>query len=89
MKAVIFYELGNVSMDKVREVYPRHKAIVNEFAKDGKVIAIGTFANPTEGSMGVFIDKASADDFVKNDPFVKEGVVEKVTIKEWNETMLK
>jgi len=89
MKAVVFYELGNVSLEKVREVYPRHKMIVDEFAKDGKVLAIGTFANLTEGSMGVFIDKASAEDFVKHDPFVKEGVVGKVTIKEWNEILLK
>ncbi|MDQ2718677.1 MAG: YciI family protein [Bacteroidota bacterium] len=89
MKAVIFYELGNVTMEKVREVYPRHKSIVDEFAKDKKIIAIGTFANPTEGSMGVFIDKESAEDFVKQDPFIKEGVVGKVTIKEWNEILLK
>ncbi|MEO8861579.1 MAG: YciI family protein [Ginsengibacter sp.] len=89
MKAVIFYELGNVTMEKVREVYPRHKAIVDEFANDKKIIAIGTFANPTEGSMGVFIDKESAEDFVKQDPFIKEGVISKVTIKEWNEILLK
>ncbi len=89
MKAIIFYELSKVTMEKVREVYPRHKIIVDEFAKDKKVIAIGTFANPTEGSMGVFIDKASAEDFIKADPFIKEGIVGKVTIKEWNEILLK
>ncbi len=88
MKAVIFYELGDVTMEKVREVYPRHKIIVDEFSKDKKVIAIGTFANPTEGSLGVFVDKVSAEDFVNQDPFVKEGVVGKVTIKEWNEILL-
>jgi uncharacterized protein len=51
MKAVDFYELGSVTMEKVMEVYPRHKDIVDSFVKDGKIIAIGTYANPAEGSM--------------------------------------
>jgi uncharacterized protein len=89
MKALVFYELGNVTMEKVREVYPRHKIIVDEFAKNKKIIAIGTFADPTEGSLGVFTDKASAEKFIKEDPFVTEGVIAKVTIKEWNEVLLK
>ncbi len=89
MKVVVFYELGNVTMEKVREVYPRHKKIVDEFAKEKKVIAIGAFANPAEGSMGIFTDKASAEDFIQQDPFIKEGIVGKVTIKEWNEILLK
>jgi uncharacterized protein YciI len=88
MKAVMFYELGNVTMEKVREVYPRHKTIVDGFVNDKKIIAIGTFANPAEGSMGVFIDRASAEDFIKLDPFIKEGIVSKVIIKEWNEILL-
>lgn len=88
MKAVIFYELANVTMEKVMEVYPRHKQLVDKFSEQGKIIAIGTFANPTEGSMGIFKDKSSAEDFVSQDPFVKEGIVGKYTLKEWNEILL-
>ena len=89
MKAVVFYETGNVGMEKIMEVYPRHKQLVDDFSKQGKIIAIGTFANPAEdGSMGVFTDKASAEEFVHQDPFVKEGIVAKATIKEWNEILL-
>lgn len=89
MKAVVFYELNNVTMDKVRDAYPRHKKIVDDFTNAGKIIAIGTFANPMEGSMGIFIDKLSAEEFVSKDPFVEEGIIGKVTIKEWNEILLK
>ncbi len=88
MKAVIFYELGNVSMDTVRQVYPRHKKVVDEFHSKGKLIAVGTWANPAEGSMGIFKDRQSAEEFVKIDPFVLERLVGKVTIKDWNETIL-
>ena len=89
MKAVVFYERNSdVTVEKVMEVYPNHKKLVDEFSSFGKVIAIGAFANQTDGSMGVFKDKASAEDFISQDPFVKEKLVGKITIKEWNEILL-
>ena len=89
MKAVVFYERGsNIPTEKIMEIYPRHKQLVDEFSKVGKIIAIGTFANSTDGSMGVFTDKICAEEFVNQDPFVKEGIVGKITIKEWNEILL-
>ncbi|MDR2146262.1 MAG: YciI family protein [Tannerella sp.] len=89
MKAVVFYETSNVGMEKIMEVYPRHKQLVDDFSKEKKIIAIGTFANPVaDGSMGIFTDKANAEEFIRQDPFVKEGIVAKATIKEWNEILL-
>ena len=41
-----------------------------------------------DGSMGVFKDKTCAEEFVSQDPFVKEGIVGKITLKEWNEILL-
>ncbi len=89
MKAVIFYELAAAAaVEKIKEAYPRHKEVVDRFRSKGKILAIGAFANPLEGSMGVFTDKLSAEDFIRDDPFVIEGIVGKITIKEWNETLL-
>ncbi|HJW29104.1 MAG TPA: YciI family protein [Saprospiraceae bacterium] len=88
MKAILFYETAPVTMDAIMAVYPRHKALVDQFATQGRIIAIGTYANPAEGSMAIFKDKQSADDFTRQDPFVLEGIVAKFTIKEWNETLL-
>ena len=89
MKTVVFYERSSdVTVEKVMEIYPKHKQIVDAFAKEGKVIAIGAFASPEDGSMGVFKDKISAEEFVSQDPFVKEGVAGKITMKEWNGILL-
>ncbi len=88
MKAVVFYEADTALMDKLRAVYPRHKILVDSFAKDGKVIGIGTFANISDGSMGIFRSREFADEFVKQDPFVTEGLVSKITIREWNDSLL-
>lgn len=88
MKTVVIYELGTEPMEKIREAFPRHKLLVDSFAKLGKVIAIGTFANVADGAMGIFRDKECAEDFIKQDPFVLENLIGKVTIREWNEILL-
>jgi hypothetical protein len=50
---------------------------------------VGTFADPVkDGSMAIFSTREAADEFVKDDPFVLNGVVRNVTIKEWNETLV-
>jgi hypothetical protein len=47
---------------------------------------VGTFADPQEdGSMGIFVTRESAEEFVKDDPFVRQGVVRDWRILDWNE----
>ncbi len=83
MKTVVLYENPGSSMEKFMEVYPRHQAVEDQFVKAGKVLGIGAFAIPGDGSMAIFIDKESAEDFVKQDPFACEGLYSSVIIKEW------
>ncbi|MDQ0476538.1 YciI family protein [Chryseobacterium gotjawalense] len=87
MKAVVFYEHADAPMEKFMEVFPKHQVVEDEFIKAGKVLGTGAFAVPGEGAMAIFIDKAVAEEFVKRDPFVLEGLIAKVTIKEWNDEM--
>lgn len=89
MKAVVFYESApDITMDRIMQIYPEHQARVDEFANAGKVIGIGPFGNPGEGSMGIFIDQQSAEEFIKEDPFILNGIVAKHTIKMWNDDLL-
>ncbi len=88
MKAVVFYEPGSASMESIMAVYPRHKVLVDAYAARGEALAIGTFAGGKEGSMGVFKSREAAESFVKEDPFVLEGLVGRYTIKDWNEILL-
>lgn len=88
MKAVVFYEPGTAAMDTLMTVYPRHKQLVDAFAGRGEIIAIGTFGGGRDGAMAVFRDRASAEMFVAQDPFVLEGLVGRCTIKDWNESLL-
>ncbi|HMI89111.1 MAG TPA: YciI family protein, partial [Polyangiaceae bacterium] len=68
--------------------FPAHKARLDAFQACGDLIAVGTWADPREGSMGVFRSRAAAEEFVREDPFVQNGVVASYEIKDWNEILL-
>jgi uncharacterized protein YciI len=86
MKAVVIGESSGASMDAIMAVYPRHKALVDQFIARGEVIGIGPFAD--RGNMGIFRTRAAAEEFVKQDPFALEGLVKSYVIRDWNDTML-
>jgi uncharacterized protein YciI len=88
MKAVILYEPGGASMDAIMAVFPRHKVLIDQFAARGEVIGIGAFGGGGQGSMGIFRDRAAAEAFVAQDPFVLEGLVKGYKIHDWSDTMI-
>lgn len=73
-------------MDQIMSVFPRHKTVVDRFVARGDVIGIGPFADL--GNMAIFRTRAAAEDFVAQDPFVLEGVVKSVAIRDWDDSML-
>jgi uncharacterized protein YciI len=89
MKAVVLYEPGGASMDAIMAVFPRHKVLIGQFAARGEVIGIGAFGGGGQGSMGIFKDRAAAEVFVAQDPFVLEGLVKGYKIHDWSDDMIK
>ena len=86
MKTVVIGESSGASMDTIMAVYPRHKAVVDTFVNKGEVIGIGPFAD--RGNMAIFRTREAAEAFVKQDPFILEGLVKSFVIRDWNDTML-
>ena len=86
MKAVVIGESSGASMDAIMAVYPRHKAVVDAFKAKGEVIGIGPFTD--RGNMGIFRTRAAAEEFVKQDPFILEGLVKSYVIRDWDDRML-
>jgi uncharacterized protein len=86
VKTVVIGESSGATMDQIMAVYPRHKVVVEAFVARGDVIGIGPFAD--RGNMAIFRTRAAAEAFVAQDPFVLEGLVKSVVIREWNDTML-
>ena len=86
MKAVVIGESSGATMETIMSVYPRHKTIVDKYIAKGEVIGIGPFTDG--GNMAIFKTRAAAEEFVKEDPFIMEGIVKSFAIREWNDTML-
>jgi uncharacterized protein YciI len=86
MKSVVIGESSGASMETIMAVYPRHKSVVDTFINRGEVIGIGPFAD--RGNMAIFKTREAAEAFVKQDPFILEGLVKSFVIRDWNDTML-
>jgi len=86
VKAVLIGERSDVTMEQIMAVYPRHKAVVDEFIAGGHVIGIGPFAD--FGNMAIFRTRAAAEEFAARDPFILEGLVKSFVIRDWNDALL-
>lgn len=86
VKAVLIGESSGATMEQIMAVYPRHKAVVDEFVATGQVIGIGPFAD--RGNMAIFRSRAAAEQFAARDPFILEGLVKSFVIRDWNDSLL-
>jgi uncharacterized protein YciI len=88
VKYVLFYESADDVASKAPPHFPAHSARLEEFHANGRLLMVGTFADPQEqGSMAIFTTREAAEEFVKGDPFVLNGVVKAWKIWEWNEAL--
>jgi uncharacterized protein YciI len=85
MKTVVTGESSGMSMEEIMKVYPRHKAVVEKFIAGGVVVGIGPFDDL--GNMAIFATRAAAEEYVKEDPFILEGVVKSVRIRDWTDVL--
>ena len=67
-------------------VFPRHKAVLDEFISRGEV-GVGPFADL--GYMGIFRTREAAEAFARKDPFIREGLIKSFVVRDWDDKMLK
>jgi len=84
MRIVTFYEVAADAGPRIREHYPAHRARLDEFHARGVLLGAGPLGNPPEGAMAIFTTREAAEDFIKGDPFVLQGLVSKWRVVEWN-----
>ena len=88
MKYVLLYESADDVMSKAPVHYAAHVEWAEGFEARGELLSIGTFEDPqTQGSMAIFASREAAEEFVRDDPFVINGVVRSYEIREWNEIL--
>lgn len=82
----LFYNVVDDYITRRAQFRDDHLKLANEAHKNGELIIAGAFNNPPDGALLVFkaIDKNIVEEFVKNDPYVKNGLVKSWEIREWN-----
>lgn len=73
-------------METIMSIYPRHKAVMEKYIGSGELIGAGPFTD--RGNMAIFRTREAAEQFVKEDPFILEGMVKSVAIRDWMDEML-
>ncbi len=71
--------------DKIQSVRPIHRAYLTTLLSNGNIVATGPF---TDGYGALIIyeatDLEAAEQFIKNDPFNKEGIFISWEVHPWN-----
>lgn len=89
MKHVVFYQSGDDMRARAREHFPAHQAWYLSFHERGQLLMIGPFMDPgADDAMAVFTTREAAEEFVKGDPFVLNGLIRHWAIREWNEPLV-
>lgn len=85
MYYLLIYEVVDDYVKKREPYRDEHLRIANEAVEKGQLILGGAFDNPVDGAALVFrADSCSVvEDFVKNDPYVKNGLITGWKIREW------
>ena len=81
---VSFYDMAEGALPAVMTHFPAHRVRLDEFHERGVLIAAGPLGNPPEGAMAIFTTREAAEEFIKGDPFVTNGLVGKWRLLEWN-----
>ena len=88
MKIVTFYEMAPDAPSRVMELFPAHRARLDEFHARGVLLAAGPLGNPPESAMAIFTSHEAAEEFIQGDPFVIEGIVSSWRCVDWNAAFL-
>jgi uncharacterized protein len=88
VKYVLRYESADDVLSKAPVHFAAHKQRLDAFHERGDLLMVGAFADSqADGSMSVFRTREAAEEFVRDDPFVVNGVVKAWRILEWNEIL--
>jgi hypothetical protein len=84
-KYVVLYEVAEDGMEKARSISrPTAPAAISS-TPTARFSSTGPSRGPEEGSMAVFTTRQAAEEFVRGDSFVLNGVIANWQIREWDE----
>jgi hypothetical protein len=86
MYYILFYKTVENYVERRAPFRGDHLDLVNSFHDDGRLVMAGALADPPDGAVLIFKgdNPDAANEFVSKDPYVKNGLVTKWSVRPWN-----
>lgn len=83
------YESLEEALAKAPEIIVAHRAQASELHARGAVLMAGAFLDKRPGeplaTMAICASREAAEEFIRRDPFVQQGMVRDWSIREWSD----
>ena len=85
MYYILFYKTVDGYIEKRIPFRPLHLELVNESHNEGRLVMAGALTDPADGAVLIFKadSPAVAEDFARNDPYVKNGLIAEWYVRPW------
>ena len=85
MYYILFYKTVEGYIEKRVPFRPIHLELVNESHSTGRLVMAGALSDPADGAVLIFKgdSPAVAEDFARNDPYVKNGLIAEWSVRPW------
>jgi uncharacterized protein YciI len=83
---VLFYDIVDDYITRRAQYREEHLRLAGEAHARGELVMAGALSEPSDRALLVFRapDPSVAEDFARNDPYVKNGLVTKWQVRLWN-----
>ncbi len=83
---VLSYEVVDDYVEQRARYRDEHLGIARSACERGELVLAGALGDPIDGAMLVFRceDSSIPEDFARNDPYVRNGLVTRWTVRPWN-----
>jgi uncharacterized protein len=85
MHYLLIYELVDDYIERRAEFRDEHLALAWKSHEQGNLVLGGALSDPADSAILLFKGNSptAAEEFAKNDPYVKNNLVEKWTVRPW------
>lgn len=85
MYYILFYKTTEDYLEKRGAYRPEHLDLINKALERGELVMAGALAEPADGAVLIFKGDSpqAAEDFAKNDPYVKNGLIREWQVRQW------
>jgi uncharacterized protein YciI len=82
----LFYEAVDDFIERRGAYREEHLRLAREAHTRGELLLAGALANPPDGALLIFLadDAGTAENFARNDPYVKNGLIKRWKVKPWS-----